>query len=319
MTPAPARPAFAAELRESLSRTPQREIPCSYLYDEVGSRLFEAITALREYGLTRADERILRRCAPEIVACLPSPLIVAELGSGSGRKTRSLLEALAAREPARYFPIDLSAAALEDCAREVRALGAVQVTGLEMSYAAGLEEAARRRAPGERLLVLFLGSTIGNLARHEIGDWFLEMRGRLREGDGLLVGADLVKPAECLIAAYDDPAGVTAAFNLNVLSRVNRELGANFDLRRFRHEARWNAPARRIEMHLRSLGRQHVEVPAAGLSFVLEDEETIWTESSHKFLPGELKMLADRAGFGCAGEWTDREWPFSESLFVARS
>jgi L-histidine Nalpha-methyltransferase len=319
MTPAPAQTTFAADLRESLSRQPQREIPCSYLYDEVGSKLFEAITALREYGLTRADERILRRHAAEIVGRMPSPVIVAELGSGSGRKTRWLLEALAVRERARYFPIDVSAVALEACQLEIGALDSVEVTGLQMSYSDGLAEAARRRAAGERLLVLFLGSTIGNLARNEIGAWFSEMRSALRPGDGVLVGADLVKSPECLVAAYDDAAGVTAAFNLNVLARINRELGANFDLRRFRHEARWNWPARRIEMHLRALSRQRIEIPAAGFSFVLDEDETIWTESAHKFLPGELKALADDAGFACAGEWIDREWPFSESLFVVRT
>ena len=308
---------FARDVRRGLAKTPQRELSPQYFYDEVGAALFEAITRLPEYGLTRADERLLRVHADEIVARFPSPVVIAELGSGNGKKTRWLIEAVAGRHPVDYYPIDVSRPALEECARALGRLA--RVTPLEAPYAAGVAEVARRRAAGEHLVVLFLGSTIGNFDRPGCLEFLRQMRERLTAGDAMLIGADLVKPVEVLLEAYDDPAGVTAAFNLNLLARINRELGGNFDLRNFRHEVRWDTVERRIEMHLRSTVEQAVSIPGASLEFTLRAGETIWTESSHKFHAQELHEVARAAGFRCTAQWIDEEWPFAESLFLAAS
>jgi L-histidine Nalpha-methyltransferase len=306
---------FAREVRAGLARAGQKTLPCRYLYDEVGSALFDAITCLPEYGLTRADARILQAHAGEIVAGMPSGLLVAELGSGSGVKTRPILEKVRARECARYYPIDLSVAALERCVRDLGSLGAV--VPLRASYLEGLHEVAGRREAGDTLLVLFLGSTIGNFETESAVDFLYAVRLSLAPGDGLLLGTDLVKPAAQLLAAYDDPAGVTAAFNLNLLARVNRELGGDFNLRRFEHVARYDQAAQRVEMHLRARVHQTVTIAGAGLSTDLAAGETIWTEACHKFRPEQVAGMARSAGFHLAAQWTDREWPFAESLLVA--
>jgi len=165
--------------------------------------------------------------------------------------------------------------------------------------------------------VLFLGSTIGNFDRDAGEEFLREMREILRPGDALLLGTDLEKSVELQLLAYDDPAGVTAAFNLNLLARINRELGGNFDLSCFRHEARWNFSERRIEMHLRSTRQQTVEIPAAGLQIILDEGESIWTESSHKYQADEIPEMAERTGFRCDGQWIDQEWPFAQNLLLA--
>jgi L-histidine N-alpha-methyltransferase len=307
---------FAAAAREGLLKPGQRELPSKYLYDEVGSALFEAICLLPEYGLTRADARLLQRYAREIVSRLPSPIHVAELGSGSGKKTRWILEALSRRQRTYYFPIEISPSALAACEKELGNIDLVSMVGYEQPYLDGLRSVAWRRDHGEHLLVLFLGSTIGNFDR-EAGDQFLrEVREVLQPGDALLLGTDLEKSVEVQLLAYDDPAGVTAAFNLNLLARINRELGADFDLSQFQHEGRWNHVERRIEMHLRSRRRQCVKIPAANLRLMLNEDETIWTESSHKYRPEEVVTMAERTGFRCDGQWIDEEWPFAQNLFV---
>jgi len=308
---------FAADVRASLTKPLQRELPSKYLYDEVGSALFETICVLPEYGLTRADARLLRRYAREIVDNLPWSFHVAELGSGSGKKTRWILEALSQRGQTYYYPIEISPSALQACEKELGQIDMVSIVGYERPYLEGLQAVAERREEGDHLLVLFLGSTIGNFDR-SAGDIFLsEVRAILKEGDALLLGTDLVKDVATQLLAYDDPAGVTRAFNLNLLARINRELGGNFDLARFRHQVRWNVEERRIEMHLESTGRQRVAIPAAGLSITLEAGETIWTESSHKYEPGEVVDMAKRTGFTCVGQWIDEEWPFAQNLLLA--
>jgi len=308
---------FARELRAGLLKTPQKELPSIYLYDELGSALFEAITYLPEYGLTRADERLLRFHAEAILECLPAPVTVAELGSGSGRKTRWILEAQARRSPVAYYPIDISALALAKCRHELAGLGSVSIVGLEQSYLAGLEEAAGRRRPGDCLLVLFLGSTIGNFDRPAAEAFLRQIRRCLAPGDALLLGTDIEKGVPEMLLAYGDPLGVTAAFNLNLLARLNREWGADFDLSRFRHEARYNRVEHRIEMHLRSTVGQRVSIPGAELTVGFEQGETIWTEACHKFQLEELPEMAGRAGFVSRAQWVDGEWPFAESLWLA--
>ena len=308
---------FAADVRESLTKPGQRELPSKYLYDEVGSALFEAISVLPEYGLTRADARLLKEHSVEIVSRVPSPVRVAELGSGSGKKTRWILEALARRQKTYYYPIEISPHALAACEKELGQIDLVSVLGYEQPYLEGLRSVAAGRSQGDHILVLFLGSTIGNFDR-DAGDAFLrEVRATLCSGDGLLLGTDLEKEVELQLLAYDDPAGVTAAFNLNLLARINRELGADFDLSCFRHEVRWNYADHRIEMHLRSTRRQGVRIPAANLRVVLNEDETIWTESSHKYKAEEIPEVARRTGFRCDAQWLDSEWPFAQNLLIA--
>lgn len=307
---------FAEDVQAGLEKAGQKELPSKYFYDAIGSALFEVISLLPEYGLTRAGERILRRHAEEITAQVPGPVVVAELGSGSGRKTRLILETLARRQPTLYHPIELSHTALAMCAREMNQLDSVSVLGFETGYLDGLRRVAALREPGQHLLVLFLGSSIGNFERKPGEDFLQKIRETLIPGDALLLGTDLEKPAEQLLDAYDDPLGVTAAFNLNLLARINRELDGDFNLANFRHLARWNQQERRIEMHLRSTTRQTAVVGKAGLTVIIENDETIWTESSHKYAAEEVVEMGRRAGFHCTGQWFDREWLFAENLLV---
>jgi dimethylhistidine N-methyltransferase len=309
---------FARDVRAGLLKPGQKELPSKYFYDDVGSALFEAICVLPEYGLTRADARLLRDTADMVVARLDAPTIVAELGSGSGKKTRFVLEALALRQPVQYHPIDISGAALAQSEKELGLIDRVSILGFEAEYLDGLAAVAQRREPGQKLLVLFLGSTIGNFDR-PAGEAFLaRVRTTMRPGDRLLLSTDLVKPEPVLISAYDDQAGVTAAFNKNLLHRINRELDATFDLRRWRHRAVWNSAERRVEMHLQSTEEQTVQVARAKLTVRFRENETIWTESSHKYTPSEVHELAARTGFACEAQWIDREWPFAQSLLVVR-
>lgn len=308
---------FAADVCAGLTKPVQKELLSKYLYDDVGSALFEVICRLPEYGLTRADERLLTRHAHDIVNLLPESIAVAELGSGSGKKTRRILEALGQRQRTRYYPIEISRTALVMCERELSDIDSVSILGFEREYLDGLLEVAAQRRPGQHLLVLFLGSTIGNFDRMAGLKFLNQVRRTLQPGDFLLLGTDLEKSSNQLLAAYDDELGVTAAFNLNLLARINRELDANFDLAYFRHVARLNERCRSVEMHLQSTRRQTVHIPGANLTVEFQNGETIWTESSHKYSSQEIFRMARNAGFRCEVQWVDDEWPFAENLFVA--
>ncbi len=309
--------AFAHDVRAGLMRPEQKTLPCRYFYDAVGSALFDAITELPEYGLTRADERIVQTHAQNLIDRLPRNLIVTELGSGSGTKTRPILEKLRQKQIVVYYPIDVSASALAKCKAELSPLGAV--FPLEMSYLDGLREVSSRRAPGQTLLVLFLGSTIGNFEPDAAIDFLYAVRQCLLPEDALLLGTDLVKPVDRLLLAYDDPTGVTAAFNLNLLARINRELDADFELRQFEHLVRYNEEAQRVEMHLKSRVYQIVSIKKADLIVDFVPNETICTEASHKFRFEQLDAMARAAGFRVEARWTDREWPFAENLLRVAS
>src|ERR1700687_3846440 len=269
---------FAADVRAGLARPGQKELPSKYLYDEVGSALFEVISHLSDYGLTRADERLLQRHASEIVERLDAPVAVAELGSGSGKKTRWILEALSRWQRTFYYPVEISRSALLMCQRELSDIDSLSIVGFEREYLDGLLEVAAHRQRGQRLFVLFLGSTIGNFDRPAGVEFLTAVRRILQPGDSLLLGTDLEKSSAQLLAAYDDELGVTAAFNLNLLARINRELDADFDVARFEHVAKINHQTRSVEMHLRSMCRQTVTIPAADLSVDFLKGETIWTE-----------------------------------------
>ena len=309
--------AFAADVRSGLTKSGQKELASKYLYDEVGSKLFEAISVLPQYGLTRADERLLRRHAREIVDRLGGDTLVAELGSGSGSKTRWILEAFSRRRHTSYYPIEISPTALAICRRELADIDSISIVGFEREYLDGLLEVAGRRRPTQRILVLFLGSTIGNFDHPADVTFLSAIRAILSPGDALLLGTDLEKPVERLIEAYDDSLGVTAAFNLNLLARINRELDADFAIEGFEHEARYNTGTGSIEMHLRSKRDQRVTVSKAGFSVAFRAGETIWTETSHKYSPGEVDLLARKSGFRREEQWVDAEWPFAETLLVA--
>ena len=308
---------FAADVRAGLTRSGQKELPSKYLYDEVGSALFEVICRLPQYGLTRADERLLRRHADEVVDRLRGPAAVAELGSGTGKKTRWLLEAFCRRQHTSYYPVEISRSALVMCERELSDIDAISIVGFEREYLDGLLEVAAYRKSGQRLFVLFLGSTIGNFDRPAGVKFLSAVRSILQPGDSLLLGADLEKSNAQLLGAYDDELGVTAAFNLNLLARTNRELGADFDLLHFAHLAKINPVARSVEMHLQSKRMQVVNIPAAEVSIEFQEGETIWTESSHKYSAEEIVETARDAGFRCECQWIDEQWPFSENLLIA--
>jgi L-histidine N-alpha-methyltransferase len=305
---------FASDVAEGLSGPGPKRLSPRYFYDDLGSALFEAITLLPEYGLTRADERLLRLYAEEIASQTGRLSTVAELGSGTGKKTKHILRAVTQQNSELvYRPIDVSAAALTACELELQVVCETQpVCG---DWVEGVAEIARTRSGDLPLLLLFLGSSVGNLERPALVDLFKTLKQHLRPGDFLLLGADLVKDPETMLAAYDDAIGVTAAFNLNVLGRINRELDAQFDLRSFAHEVRWNEEERRIEMHLLSCRDQDVYVGALETHLTFRAGETIWTESSHKFRSSELEQYARLSGFTTVGTWVDREWPFAEVLW----
>ncbi|HZL57713.1 MAG TPA: L-histidine N(alpha)-methyltransferase [Bryobacteraceae bacterium] len=305
--------AFAQDVAEGLTNTPQKTLPSAWLYDDVGSALFEAITVLPEYGLTRADGALLERSAGEIAECAGHPELIFELGSGAGRKTRHILAAL--RNRIRYMPIDISRAALENCESALRSMDRVTVDPIEATYLDGIERALTHRSTGDRVMILFLGSTIGNFSPAEAQTFLHRIRQRLLPGDSLLLGADLVKPRAKLIRAYDDSLGVTAAFNLNLLGRINRELDGEFDLAKFAHEARYSERGSRIEMHLRSRVAQKVKIGALDLRVSFRRDETIWTESSHKFRAEEIRWLGEQAGWQSERQWIDDDWGFAETLF----
>jgi len=309
--------AFAADVRAGLTNPVQKELPSKYLYDDVGSALFEVISHLPQYGLTRADERLLRRHASDIVERLPGPVAVAELGSGSGKKTRWLLEALCRRQRTFYYPVEISRSALVMCERELRDIDSVSILGFEREYLDGLLEIAAHRRSYQHLLVLFLGSTIGNFDRSAGVKFLAAVRRILQPGDALLLGTDLEKPISQLLEAYDDNLGVTAAFNMNLLARINRELDADFDLTQFTHVARINREARSVEMRLRSDRAQTANIRAAELIVEFLEGETIWTESSHKYSPDEVFQMVRQSGFRCEAQWIDEEWPFAENLLIA--
>ena len=308
---------FAAEVRAGLGHDGQKTLPSKYLYDDIGSLLFEVICLLPEYGVTRADERVLRGHADEIAERMGFPAHVVELGAGTGKKTRWILGPLCRRQPTIYYPIEISPAALEICRQELASLESLTFKGFEGTYLKGMEEVGAQRPKGESLAVLFLGSTLGNFDGGE-AEWFLsQVQRSMMPGDALLLGTDLVKPLAQLLPAYNDSLGITAAFNLNVLARMNRDLGANFDLSRFRHDARYNSKASRIEMHLVSEVDQSVSISHCDLVVSFRKGETIRTESCRKFKLDEALQMAKRTGFRCKAQWIDEEWPFAVSLFVA--
>jgi dimethylhistidine N-methyltransferase len=308
---------FADDVAYYLTLEP-RQLPSRYFYDNLGSALFEAISRLPWYRITRAEQGLLTAYGPEILDRVQPLSTLLELGPGSGEKLAAVLQAANPDVPLNVHLVDVSAAALDAASRVVSLGGNVSVITHEASYESGLEEAARERQGGGRMLTLFLGSNIGNFDPPGADAFLRAIRAALTPGDGLLLGADLVKPERELLLAYDDPLGVTAAFNRNLLVRVNRELGGDFDVSGFAHCAVWNQAKSRIEMLLVSMRRQRVRIPQARLDFVFEEGETIWTESSYKYRPQGIIDMLRRAGFGDEVQWSDQADGFALTLATAR-
>ncbi len=316
-TPAPAtlndRIALAA--RAGLTCHP-RSLPPWLFYDEAGSQLFEQITQLPEYYLTRTERAIFTAHAPAIVAQAAQGvrLRIAELGAGSADKTRLLLAAASELQGGVvYEPVDVSASALTlAAARITKEMPAVVVAPCVMDYTHHL--ALDSTAPDEHWLVLYIGSSIGNFEPGAALRLLTQIRAALNPGDALLLGVDMVKDISTLLAAYNDTAGVTAAFNRNVLVRLNRELDADFHLDAFAHRAIWNVTESRIEMHLESLARQTVHIDALDLTLRFAPAERIHTENSYKYHPGQAEALLAAAGFRPEAAWTDNAAWFSVLL-----
>ncbi|CAL9357853.1 L-histidine N(alpha)-methyltransferase [Streptomyces sp. enrichment culture] len=306
--------ALRADVLAGLTSTP-KWLPPKWFYDARGSELFEAITALPEYYPTRAEREILVDRAGEIADATDARTLV-ELGSGSSEKTRVLLDALTERNGLRgYVPVDVSESALTQAGQALVAeRPGLQVHALIADFTGGL---TLPDTPGPRL-VAFLGGTIGNLLPEERGAFLASVRALLSPGDALLLGTDLVKDEGVLVRAYDDAAGVTAEFNKNVLSVVNRELEADFVPAAFEHVALWNAEREWIEMRLRSRTAQTVKIQALDLVVDFADGEELRTEVSAKFRREGVRAELEAAGFGLAHWWTDREGRFALSLSVAR-
>jgi L-histidine Nalpha-methyltransferase len=316
-TPAHVARRFADDVARDLRKSP-KELQSKYLYDELGSSLFEAICRLPWYRITRAEHGLLTRHAHEIVAMLREPATLVELGCGSGEKIALVIDALdRVRRSAHLHLIDISEEALRQSERAVRSSAHVSVVGHRSTYEEGLRRAAALREPGGTMLVLLLGSNIGNFDEPAAGEFLATIRRALRPGDAFLLGADLVKPERELLLAYADPLGVTSAFNKNLLARINQELGGTFDLASFDHRAVWNATARRVEMHLVSRRAQDVHIAAADVTVHFAPGETIWTESSYKYEPDEILARGARAGFRRRRQWIDPSARFALTLFDA--
>lgn len=305
---------FAADVAAGLAAQPKR-LSCRFFYDRAGSRLFEAICELPEYYLTRAETEILQSHAGEIGALFPEDMTVIELGSGHAAKTRLLLEVLLRGPPVRYVPIDICRPVLEETAADLLdRFPRMEIVAVAAEYQHGLlylhSESDRPR------LILWLGSNIGNFTRDEAAVFLHRIRDIMAPADRLLVGVDLRKERAILEAAYDDDAGVTAAFNRNLLARINSELNGNFDLSAFQHRAIYNDELGRIEMHLVSLCDQRVTIGRIGLAIGFRAEEMIHTENSYKYSLAEMDAVAAAAGLCVQRAWQDAAGRFSLHLLA---
>ncbi|MBZ0159412.1 L-histidine N(alpha)-methyltransferase [Candidatus Methylomirabilis sp.] len=306
---------LAEDVRQGLT-APRKWLPCKYFYDPEGNALFGQISELPEYYLTRVETAILNTHAARIIERCPSDLALVELGSGNSTKSRYLIEpCLVRQEELTYYAVDISPTGLEDGTRQLlHDYPHLRVVGVAAEFEDGLRYLAGGGDSGPRLVV-FLGSTIGNFTEEEIAGFFAMLRSYLHPTDRLLLGVDLIKDPAVLKAAYDDAQGVTAKFNLNILTRLNQELSANFDLTAFRHRAVWNYERSRIEMHLVSLRDQHVGIANLDLDIEFRQDETIHTENCYKYSQGHIESLLADHGFQVLGAFSDPQEYFC--LFLA--
>lgn len=300
-------PEYAWEVAAGLRRHP-KTLPCKLFYDQCGSLLFEEITRLPEYYLTRTELQILQQHAPEMIQAVGAPLSIVELGAGTAAKTMTLLEAMSRRQVrVKYCPVDISPSALSEAKKRVRArFPGAAVTPVSADFSDGF---AFLRGIASRKLVLYLGSSIGNFDHHEAIALLTRVREQLSLGDALLLGADQAKSPEILLPAYDDARGVTAAFNKNILHRINRELAADFDVDAFRHLAVWNPELSRMEIYLESRRAQKVQLRMAKLIVSFAAGERIHTENSYKYTLDQIQQILSASGFAHKQSWFDeRRW-----------
>ncbi|HWE26882.1 MAG TPA: L-histidine N(alpha)-methyltransferase [Polyangia bacterium] len=307
---------FAVDVRRGLSAA-AKYLSCKYFYDAEGSRLFEEICELPEYYPTRAERSILDAHASDLVRRLPANTSMIELGSGSSTKTRLLIDAfLAAHGRLRYLPIDVSPTMLaESCSELARSRPTLELLPIAAEYESGLQR-VRQLEAGRPKIILWLGSSIGNYAPDEAAQFLQSLRGMLSPRDRLLVGIDLRKGRDVLEPAYDDAAGVTARFNRNLLTRINRQLGGHFDVGRFAHRAVWHEKRGCVSMYLVARGKQRVRIDELGLTIAFRDGEAIHTESSYKYAPSQIDALAADAGLAVEQRWTDAQDRFSLNLLA---
>jgi L-histidine Nalpha-methyltransferase len=307
---------FAEDVRKGLSAEPKRLLP-KYFYDELGSLLFDAICLLPEYYLTRAENEIIERYADEIVSAVDGPTTLLEMGSGSASKTKLIVEALLKKQNDLLFiPVDISASALDSSSRILlQSFPRLRIEAYAADYFDSLSALSTKKLG--RTLALFLGSNISNFGRDEAPAFLRALRQVLGEGDALLLGADLKKDRSVLEPAYDDALGVTAAFNLNLLARVNRELDGNFNLNNFKHHAFYNEEIGRVEIYVESTRPQAVRIEKLGLEVQFRAGERIHTENSYKYDLHDIDGLATQTGFVREQTWLDFEQRFSSNLLLA--
>jgi len=310
------RAGLAEDVRRGLSTQPKRFLP-KYFYDQLGSQLFEAICLLPEYYLTRAENEILESYSDEIVASVAGDITLIEMGSGSASKTRLIIEALLRKQGELLFiPVDISATALDSSSRILlQSYPKLKIESYAADYFAGLAELGKTKRG--RTLALFLGSNISNFDPDEALKFLRALREVLSEGDAVLLGADLKKDRQILEAAYNDALGVTAAFNLNVLARINRELDGNFDLRAFQHRAFYNEEVGRVEIYIESTREQTVKIGQLEIEVRFAEGEQIHTENSYKYDLEDIGKLASETGFTRARTWLDQKQQFSSNLLLA--
>ena len=312
------KPDFARDVRTGLAAT-RKWLPPRWFYDALGSSLFDTICFLPEYYVMRTESEVLTSHQREIAAAFGANVRLVELGSGAARKTRILLDALTERQPdLEYVPVDIDASILERSAQDLLGdYARLRVTAVCSDFTTPSVPMESLPRHAGRTVVLFLGSTIGNLEPDRAADMLRDLHSALQPGDALLLGADLRKSRAVLEPAYDDSLGVTAAFNLNVLARINRELGGHFDLKSFRHHAFYDAKLGRIEMHLVSTSSQTVPIDALGVEIAFSAGESIHTESSYKHDDTTLAALALASGFRIEKKWTDARGWFADVLMTA--
>ncbi|MBT4139037.1 MAG: L-histidine N(alpha)-methyltransferase [Candidatus Latescibacteria bacterium] len=304
---------FLKDVREGLAAD-SKHLSCRFFYDKKGSKLFEAICDLPEYYLTRAEREILVDQAKAIAAQMPENVTLVELGSGSGVKTQVLIEALLLQQMSLlYMPVDISSSALEDSAQVfLDRFSNLEIVGVSAEYQRGLRE-VRERIKGPKL-VLWLGSSVGNFTRLDAAQFLRDVRASMRSDDLLLMGVDLRKDRAVLEPAYDDAQGVTAQFNLNLLERINRELGGHFNLDAFQHKAVYDENEGRVEMYLVSTREQVVAIDDLGLGVSFEEGEMVFTELSYKYSLTEIETLAEDSDFELLHQWFDGKKRFSLNL-----
>ena len=306
---------FARDVAEGLNREP-KQLPTKYHYDALGSQLFEAICELPWYPITRSERKLLLKERDAIISHLSNPAAVIEMGSGSGEKVSILAERLNSMgRPTTIHLVDISKTALELGTQKLGRYPAIQIVRHELSYIEGLRAAVGTLGSNQPVTVLFLGSNIGNMSAETSLQFLHDVHTELRTGDRVLLVTDLVKPEPEMLAAYDDPLGVTAAFNLNLLARINRELDADFNLRQFVHRVIWNSRDSCVESYVVSQREQTVCITGADCCIRLVKGEAIWTETSFKYTREQVRSLGSSAGFRVVDQWLESVSTFALTLF----